>query len=121
MINDETLDRVLDFVVEDTARYQDEDGIYQVLDLTDYTLAGSVICDIDDESLDLPLEFEIVVGVDGKYIMTLSNANRDSIFLNYPKRLGMLYEVKAHKSPAGGLTIRQGFLNLIHSRGLSGI
>lgn len=111
------LDAVLSFS-EEFIEFED-DGVTP-RDISQSSINGTAIVDKNDSSLDVPLIGGFKTdGIDGVWKITMSDADRGSIFSKYPKKAGILYEVKETLTNGLGKTLRNGILELIHSRSLS--
>lgn len=116
MNEDLTLNAVLSF--EETRTVFKDDGTPE--NISGWTIKGTVIIDKLNNVLDKPITGSFVTdGTDGQYKFSITDTDRDAIFVIYPKKSGLLYEVIGTKPDNTGVTLKQGILFLENSRPLS--
>ena len=113
------LDRALSFLFTGQVLQKLEDGTTPPADINGWIINGTVIVDKNNSSLDVPIVGTITDLVNAFYTITISDADRDAIFVRYTEKRGLDFEVKAHFPDGTGATLADGVLDLIHSRDLS--
>lgn len=111
------LDSVLSFAIQGIVFQEDE---ITPMDISEWTIKGAVIIDKNNPDLDKQILGTFVTdGTDGLYVVSISDSDKDSVFAIYPKKAGVLYEIKATFADNTGDTLAEGELMLNHSRPLS--